>query len=108
MSLEYACVHHDKGLCKKYTEPGYVSHCAFGPCEAETPSRGDLIRRLDDPELARYLYALANSDFELKFCQNKPECYDLVDSDDGVPEENCLMCLLHYLQQPESEVKPDE
>lgn len=98
MSLEYACVYHEKGLCKKYAEPGYVNHCAFGPCADETPSRGDLIRRMDDPELARYLYALANSDFDLKFCQNKPECEALVDTDEGVPEENCICCLIEYLK----------
>lgn len=66
----------------------------------EIPSKVDMIRRMDDPELAKYLYSLANRDFELQFCQNKRECQELVDSDGGVPEENCLMCLLHYLQQP--------
>ena len=101
MSLEYACIYHEKGLCRKDEEPGYVNYCVFGPCASETPSCGDLIRRKDDPELAQYLYALANGDFELKFCQNRPECQELVDTDGGVPEENCLECLIHYLKQPE-------
>ena len=74
MSLEYACVYHEKGLCRKYEEPGYVNYCAFGPCEDETPSKGDRIRRMDDPDLARYLYGLANKDFDLEFCQNRREC----------------------------------
>ncbi len=100
MSLTYACVYHENGLCRKYEEPGYVNYCVFGPCTDETPSRGDLIRRMDDPELAQYLYALANGDFELRFCQNRPECQQLVDTDDGVPEEKCMECLVQYLQQP--------
>lgn len=103
MSLEYACVYHDKGLCKKYEEPGYVNHCVFGPCTDETPSRGDLIRRMDDEALAQYLYALSNKDFELDYCQNKPECLALVDTDEGVPEEHCRACLLEYLQRPAEE-----
>ena len=103
MSLTYACVYHETGLCRKYEEPGYVNYCVFGPCEDETPSRGDLIRRMDDTELARYLYALANSDFELKFCQNRPECQELVDTDGGVPEQMCMECLAEYLRQPAQE-----
>lgn len=68
------------------------------------PSRGELIRRMDDQELARYLYDLINRDFELQFCQNKPECQELVDSDGGVPEENCIFCLIEYLKGvPENE-----
>ena len=100
MSLEYACVYHKKGLCRKYEEPGYVNYCAFGPCEDEAPSKGDLIRRMDDPELARYLYGLVNKDFDFEFCKNRPECEELVDTDGGVPEEKCLACLVEYLKMP--------
>lgn len=100
MSLEYPCAYHEKGLCTKDAEPGCVNHCVFGPCTAETPSRGDLIRCMDEGELAQYLFALTYRDFELKYCQNKQECMDLVDTDGGVPEENCIACLRHYLQQP--------
>lgn len=70
-----------------------------------TPSRGDVIRKMNDQELAQYLFALTYRDFELKYCQNKQECMDLVDTGGGVPEENCIACLQHYLQQPEV---PDE
>ncbi len=101
MSLEYACIYHEKGLCRKDEEPGYTNHCAFGPCSSETPSRADLIRRMDDPELARYLFAVIYRDFELEFCKGKPECEELVDTDGGVPEENCIACLVEYLKNPE-------
>lgn len=66
-------------------------------------SRGDLIRRMDDQELARYLYEVENSDLICKFCQNKPECERLIDADDGIPEGNCIDCLVMYLQQPVNE-----
>ena len=68
-------------------------------------SRSDLIRRMDDQELAQYLCSLTNRDFELQFCQNRPECQDLVDSDNGIPEENCLMCLTDYLRQSAKDVE---
>lgn len=64
-------------------------------------TNADRIRAMSDEALAQYLYALANKDFELDYCQNKPECLALVDTDEGVPEEHCRACLLEYLQKPE-------
>ena len=55
MSLEYSCVYHDKGLCSKFSEPGYVSYCVFGPCSHQIPSNADRIRAMSDEELANYL-----------------------------------------------------
>ena len=101
MSLTYACIYHENGLCRKDEEPGYVNYCAFGPCKGQTPSRGDRIRAMDDSELARYLFALVNSDFDPRFCQNKPECEALIDTDTGIPEENCILCLMEYLKGPD-------
>lgn len=75
-----------------------ASGCIHGV--EETHSLGDLIRRMDDQKLAQYLFALTYRDFELMYCQNKQECMDLVDTGGGVPEENCIACLRHYLQQP--------
>lgn len=66
-------------------------------------TEADRIRSMSDEALAQYLYALANKDFELTFCQNKPECLALVDTDEGVPEEHCRACLLEYLQRPADE-----
>lgn len=86
-------------------EPGCVNHYVFEPCAAQISSRGDLIRSMNDQELARYLFALTYRDFELNYCQNKQECMELVDADGGVPEENCIACLRHYLQQPVEEVQ---
>lgn len=53
MSKWYPCVYCTEDLhCTKYEEPGYESWCVLGPCTAETPSHGDLIRRMTDEELA--------------------------------------------------------
>ena len=70
---------------------------------ASTKTRADRIRAMSDEDLMQYLYALANKDFELTFCQNKPECLALVDTDEGVPEEHCRACLLEYLQRPKED-----
>ena len=48
MSREYPCVYHKNGLCEKFTEPGYINYCVFGPCTEETPSNADRIRAMSD------------------------------------------------------------
>lgn len=56
MSLIYPCVYCTDDLhCTKYAEPGYECWCVLGPCTAETPSNGDMIRRMSDEELAIFL-----------------------------------------------------
>lgn len=76
----------------------------YSKYEYEKPqTNADHIRSMSDEALAQYLYALSNKDFELTFCQNKPECLTLVDTDEGVPEEHCRACLLEYLQRPADE-----
>lgn len=53
MSLEYPCVYHKEGWC--YLDPTQSDPCVFGPCDAETPSNGDFIRRMSDEQLAKWL-----------------------------------------------------
>lgn len=53
MSREYPCVHHKNGWC--YFDPEQPDACVFGPCDNETPSHGDKIRRMSDEELASVL-----------------------------------------------------
>lgn len=56
MSLEYPCVHHKNGWC--YFDPEQPDACVFGPCDNETPSRGDRIRRMSDEELSGTIYTM--------------------------------------------------
>ena len=103
MSLTYPCIYHENGLCRKYKEPGYVSHCVFGPCKAETPSRADLLRRMEDEALGRFLYKFMQLEDGNIFCQNKPECSHLLDTPEGIPERWCIACMIHWLRQPADE-----
>lgn len=98
MSLEYPCVYHNNGKCKKFEEPGYVSWCVYGPCSHETPSRADRIRAMSDEELAKMLYEQSDS-----YCKNLPECGHLLDTPGGIPGEKCIGCVLEWLKQPAKE-----
>ena len=58
MSIEYPCVHWDKGKCKKFSDDKVTSWCVFSPCASQTPSNADRIRSMSDEELAMLLYEI--------------------------------------------------
>ena len=59
MSIEYPCVHWDKGKCKKFSDDSVTSWCVWNPCASQTPSNADKIRSMSDEELAMRLYEIA-------------------------------------------------
>ena len=62
-------------------------------------TNADRIRAMSDEELAKLLYC---SD-SLGWCHNNPECADMLDTDDGIPEEKCMVCLVAWLKRPAEE-----
>ena len=74
-------------------------YCTFtqeSTCAHNKQTNADRIRAMSDEALAEMLYC-ADS---LGWCKNLPECYRLLDTPDGVPEEKCKACLVEWLQQP--------
>lgn len=58
MSKEYPCVYfREGGLCSYGGDLSEANICVFGPCENETPSRGDRIRTMSDEKLAEILFS---------------------------------------------------
>ena len=55
MSIEYPCVHWDKGKCKKFSDDKITSWCVLSPCASQTPSNADRIRSMNDEELSKHL-----------------------------------------------------
>ena len=51
MSIEYPCVHFDKGKCKKFSDDKVTSWCVEGPCVEQMLSNADRIRSMTDDEL---------------------------------------------------------
>ena len=51
MSIDYPCVHWDKGKCEKFSDDKVTSWCVEGPCGDQTPSNADRIRAMTDDEL---------------------------------------------------------
>lgn len=100
MSLEYPCVHFDNQKCKKFSEPGYTDWCVMGPCSHETPSRADAIRRMTDAELATAMLRLAGIGDQLNFCPCKPECEEILGTNDDIPDEWCHACMVAWLGAP--------
>lgn len=67
------------------------------------PTNGDRLRAMSDEELASFLYGLIDLDSKIHYCKNKPECDDLLDTEDGIPVEMCTGCLCEWLRQPAEE-----
>lgn len=104
MSLEYPCVYYrGNGLCSYGGDLTDANICVFGPCEHETPSRGDLVRRMSDAELARNFNLLLEGEMDLHYCRQLPECLEA-----PIPLERCEQCVLHWLRQPADEVRGNE
>ena len=55
MSIDYPCVHWDKGKCKKFSDDDITSWCVWNPCASQTPSNADRIRSMTDEELALWI-----------------------------------------------------
>ena len=66
----------------------------------ETMTNADRIRAMSDDERADAI--LDNSDKCLgdliPFCQNTPECTDLLENGDDIPKKMCRKCLIEWLQ----------
>ena len=87
-----------KGVCTKSACDGCEDYHGTGGKWVAT--RADLIRAMGDEELAQLLY---NLDFA-GYCSNMPECGQLLDTEEGIPEEKCIGCLISWLRQPAEEV----
>ena len=58
-------------------------------------TRADKIRRMDDEDLAKFLYEFLGD----PFCHNFEECAALLDQDKEIPEGKCLSCVLQYIRE---------
>ena len=85
MSIDYPCVHWDKGKCKKLSDNNITSWCVWNPCDSQTPSNADRIRSMTDEELDCFLH---------KVTYGMDEC----------PYEYGSEKALDWLQQPAKEV----
>lgn len=61
---------------------------------ANNQTNAERIRTMSDEKLAQALY----NGLDARFCKNLPECEKLLDSDDGIPEEKCIVCALEWLR----------
>ena len=65
MSIEYPCVHFDKGKCKKFSYDKVTSWCVEGPCGDKMQSNADRIRAMSDEELKEFICSIS----QCKFCK---------------------------------------
>ena len=85
MSINYPCVHWDKGKCKKFSDDKVTSWCVEGPCSDQMPSNADKIRAMTDDELADFI------DREIGGCPQTGDCKKASD--------DCKACWLDWLKQ---------
>lgn len=62
-------------------------------------TNGDKIRSMSDEELAEDILQTPAYETCIRFCKNRECCCELLESDNGVPEEWCKQCLLEWLQK---------
>ena len=102
MSIEYPCVHWDKGKCKKFSDDKVTSWCVWGPCASQTPTNADRIRSMSDEELAKFIDDIAQSVADGEYCtlflnvKNFP--YSCEDT-----KKACVAHVIDWLQQPAEE-----
>ena len=53
---------------------------------------------MSDEELAELLYSIQNLEDKVKFCKNKIECDNILDSGKEIPDNMCKQCLVDWLQ----------
>ena len=61
-------------------------------------TQADRIRSMSDEELAELLYSIQNLEDKVKFCKNKIECDNILDSRKEIPDNMCKKCLVDWLQ----------
>lgn len=66
-------------------------------------TNADRIRAMSDEKLANILIQFNDLECSVPFCRNLHECDVLLDTEDGIPQENCVGCLLEWLRQPAKE-----
>lgn len=62
-------------------------------------TRGDMIRRMPDSELASVILKLQ---IDTPACQNREECIELLKDDKSIPEAMCKRCIMYWLGSPVS------
>lgn len=71
---------------------------------AKPQSNGDRIRAMVDEVLGAFLMRVSSLELPVPFCQNKPECEELLNNDE-LTDAHCLGCMVAYLKRPaENEV----
>lgn len=53
----------------------------------------------DEDGLAKFLMKVNDDGIYIPFCQNKEECWELIE-ENGVPEEKCMECMKLWLRKP--------
>ena len=66
-------------------------------------NKGDRIRTMTDEELAKWLIKAHDGDICIPFCTEKPECCEALDTGVDIPNEACVACMMHWIQQPAEE-----
>lgn len=59
----------------------------------------DQIRSMNTDQLAKALLDANDSGVSIPFCQELPECMELLE-DGAIPEEKCLQCVKDWLKRP--------
>ena len=79
----------------------YCCNCRWDSEKEEYVKRmtnADRIHSMNIEELAELLYSFHNLEDKVKFCKNKTECDEILDSGKEIPDDMCKKCLVEWLQ----------
>ena len=68
-------------------------------------TQADRVRSMSDEELAELLYSIQNLEDKVKFCKNKIECDNILDSGKEILDNMCKQCLVDWLQSEVEEIR---
>lgn len=66
-------------------------------------TNSDRIRNMTDEELAKIFVSEFVSEL-IPFCQNKPECDQILDAGKTIPDELCVLCALDWLRRQKDDL----
>ena len=89
---------NNAGKCLDHKEQPSLIGCTSGIPQRKKQTNADRIHSMNIEETAELLYSFHNLEYKVKFCKNKTECDEILDSGKEIPDDMCKKCLVEWLQ----------
>lgn len=102
MGLEFSCRFLVLDMCdrleRKTKDNELLAQRYLELKHRNVKTNADRIRAMTVEELANKIYWYHSGSVGIPFCQNRPECNEALERDGDIPDENCIACMVCWLQ----------